>query len=272
MVKFTAEEAFYDLPSGWEVGIGEDDHAGIPYFYNAETGESDWKHPREEMCIRRVKNARMKRQERLSRRDASELDGGDLTPRGARGERNRQAVFGGSRGGSDGGRVDRGDRGGNGNRRGGDVEVSEVVEVEDFEEEEDYPDSDPLPITRGNNRQRGGAGDLKASAVAEPGTEVKASGASRSTAGPAATGGFGMSPDDFLDTDAPDENTDGNTAGGIGERPRDAGTSPKGRGLFLNSSSSAANVSPAQGINRRGDDTAVDDGLNKDSFANIFWR
>ena len=53
-----AEEVFYDLPKDWEVGIGEDEHAGIPYFYNTITGESDWKHPKEEMCFRKVKQAR----------------------------------------------------------------------------------------------------------------------------------------------------------------------------------------------------------------------
>eukprot|EP01032_Pedospumella_encystans_P030452 gene30452-34375_t len=53
-----AEEVFYDLPLNWEVGIGEDEHAGIPYFYNTITGDSDWKHPKEEMCFRKVKQAR----------------------------------------------------------------------------------------------------------------------------------------------------------------------------------------------------------------------
>jgi len=58
-----AEEAFYNLPVDWEIGIGEGEHAGIPYFYNAVTGESDWKHPHEEACFRKVKIAKERKRE-----------------------------------------------------------------------------------------------------------------------------------------------------------------------------------------------------------------
>ncbi|KAJ1422986.1 hypothetical protein B484DRAFT_420780, partial [Ochromonadaceae sp. CCMP2298] len=56
-----AEEAFYDLPQDWEVGIGEGEQAGIPYFYNSVSGESDWKHPREDVCFRKIKAAKKQR-------------------------------------------------------------------------------------------------------------------------------------------------------------------------------------------------------------------
>jgi hypothetical protein len=53
-----AEEAFDKLPEGWEFGIGDGEHAGIPFFYNSVTGESDWKHPDEEYYMRKVKKER----------------------------------------------------------------------------------------------------------------------------------------------------------------------------------------------------------------------
>jgi len=56
-----AEEAFYDLPEDWEIGIGEE-HKGMPYFYNSKTGTSDWNHPKEEMCFSKVKQARRDRE------------------------------------------------------------------------------------------------------------------------------------------------------------------------------------------------------------------
>ena len=44
---YIAEEAFINLPPGWDYGIGEDDNEGIPYFYHSETERSEWKHPEE---------------------------------------------------------------------------------------------------------------------------------------------------------------------------------------------------------------------------------
>jgi hypothetical protein len=59
-----AEEAFDNLPEGWEFGIGEGEHAGIPFFYNSETGESDWKHPNETHFMKKVKKEREAREEK----------------------------------------------------------------------------------------------------------------------------------------------------------------------------------------------------------------
>lgn len=35
---YIAKEALDNLPSGWELGIGEGANAGIPFFYNETTG------------------------------------------------------------------------------------------------------------------------------------------------------------------------------------------------------------------------------------------
>lgn len=38
---YIADESLKDLPEGWELGVGAAgmDNAGIPYFFNTETGE-----------------------------------------------------------------------------------------------------------------------------------------------------------------------------------------------------------------------------------------
>ena len=50
-----AENALRNLPAGWELGIGDGDNAGIPYFFNESSGASVWKHPKEVVYIRKVK-------------------------------------------------------------------------------------------------------------------------------------------------------------------------------------------------------------------------
>ena len=50
-----AENALRNLPAGWELGIGDGDNAGIPYFFNESSGASVWKHPKEVIYIRKVK-------------------------------------------------------------------------------------------------------------------------------------------------------------------------------------------------------------------------
>ena len=55
---FIAEEAFENLPAGWEFGISEGEVEGIPYFFNAVTKESDWKHPEETIYMKRVARER----------------------------------------------------------------------------------------------------------------------------------------------------------------------------------------------------------------------
>jgi hypothetical protein len=69
-----AEDAFDDLPEGWEVGIGEGEHAGIPFFYNSDTGESDWKHPNEGYYMKAVKKERQIKEEKAKNRVSSRKD------------------------------------------------------------------------------------------------------------------------------------------------------------------------------------------------------
>lgn len=56
------------LPKGWELGIGDGDNDGIPYFFNTETEESVWNHPKEAIFIRKVKEEK----EKDKRRKANE--------------------------------------------------------------------------------------------------------------------------------------------------------------------------------------------------------
>jgi len=56
------------LPKGWELGIGDGENDGIPYFFNTETEESVWNHPKEAIFIRKVKEEK----EKDKRRKANE--------------------------------------------------------------------------------------------------------------------------------------------------------------------------------------------------------
>jgi hypothetical protein len=53
-----AEDALEDLPAGWELGIGEDENKGIPYYFNTKTGESVWQHPLEDKYRQIIENER----------------------------------------------------------------------------------------------------------------------------------------------------------------------------------------------------------------------
>eukprot|EP00600_Ochromonadales_sp_CCMP1393_P001730 CAMPEP_0174984910 /NCGR_PEP_ID=MMETSP0004_2-20121128/18016_1 /TAXON_ID=420556 /ORGANISM="Ochromonas sp., Strain CCMP1393" /LENGTH=220 /DNA_ID=CAMNT_0016237435 /DNA_START=16 /DNA_END=675 /DNA_ORIENTATION=- len=120
-----AEEAFYNLPNDWEVGIGEGEHAGIPYFYNAQTGESDWKHPREEMCFRRVKAAKEKKLQRERDNNRSPRSAGGR----GRGRSNRS----------------RNDRERSVDSRQA-VAEKETTEVEEIEDEDEVVEVDPATV------------------------------------------------------------------------------------------------------------------------------
>lgn len=54
-------DAMMDLPKGWEIGIGEGEHKGIPFFFNEATGESEWKHPRELECRKTIEEQRIRK-------------------------------------------------------------------------------------------------------------------------------------------------------------------------------------------------------------------
>lgn len=60
-----AEEGLQQLPKGWELGIGEGDNAGIPFFYNEKTGQSVWKHPEENVYISKIQRQRQLRKEKV---------------------------------------------------------------------------------------------------------------------------------------------------------------------------------------------------------------
>jgi hypothetical protein len=71
-----AQEALEDLPDGWQLGIGEDDSAGIPYFYNDDTGESSWHHPEEKKYMKIIKQEkqRLAEKQQNSRQNKTETN------------------------------------------------------------------------------------------------------------------------------------------------------------------------------------------------------
>lgn len=56
-----AEDALKNLPSGWELGIGEHENAGIPYFFNLATEKSVWKHPNEKSLVQIVRELKKRK-------------------------------------------------------------------------------------------------------------------------------------------------------------------------------------------------------------------
>ena len=87
-----AEKALRTLPEGWSVGIGDGDNEGIPYFFNEETGESVWKHPKENLYMRKVKEERkrleVEAEEKRQRKQAKKTSGDD----GAKGKRGESST------------------------------------------------------------------------------------------------------------------------------------------------------------------------------------
>ena len=70
-----AETALRTLPDGWSLGIGDGDNEGIPYFFNEETGESVWKHPKEQLYMKKVKDERRRLQDEAEERRQRKLQG-----------------------------------------------------------------------------------------------------------------------------------------------------------------------------------------------------
>lgn len=69
-----AEYALRNLPPNWQLGIGEGDNAGIPYFFNEESGESVWKHPEEELHKSILNTERTKKQRKSFPKKVNNVD------------------------------------------------------------------------------------------------------------------------------------------------------------------------------------------------------
>ncbi|RYH00753.1 hypothetical protein EON65_48830, partial [archaeon] len=126
-----AEDAFENLPPGWEFGIGEGEHAGIPYFYNSKTNESKWNHPEEQKYMNMVQKERAAMKEKQAKGGRS----------GKSDRRDDRRDFR---------RDDRIDTSRSRNTRD-EVEVTEVEEIEDFD---DQPSTPRKQSGNGNNNRR----------------------------------------------------------------------------------------------------------------------
>ncbi len=75
---YIAEDALSrkGLPAGWNLGIGDNDNDGIPYFFNTETGESVWNHPREAVFMRKVKEEKEKDKKKKVEKERRAAAGG----------------------------------------------------------------------------------------------------------------------------------------------------------------------------------------------------
>ena len=74
-----------------ELGIGDEANKGIPYFFNTETSQSVWNHPREAFFIRKVKEEKEKDKQRKAKKDAQDSKGGKPTPKETRKEAGKES-------------------------------------------------------------------------------------------------------------------------------------------------------------------------------------
>lgn len=170
---WVAEEAFDNLPDGWEVGIGEGEHAGIPFFYNSNTGESDWKHPDEQFYMKKVKKERQAMEEKRAKKGKGkekkreEEEGGGLRVDVSASLNDSKAM------------KSTGKKGGGAKSAVREVaEVEEVMDVEEFEEVHrpkkdlttDRRKEEPAPGT-GKKKDRPGFGMTEDDFLDDPSTE-----------------------------------------------------------------------------------------------------
>ena len=123
-----AESALRNLPQGWELGIGDGDNAGIPYFFNESTGESLWKHPKESIYLKKVKEEKKRLQSeaedrKRSRKSDNSSNGRSQNQQRNQSDRKNDDTNKGSKNDSNKGR---------GGSKQNSVEDFEVTEVSDF--------------------------------------------------------------------------------------------------------------------------------------------
>ena len=135
-----AEKALRNLPQGWELGIGDNENAGIPYFFNESTGESVWKHPKEGVYLKKVKEEKKRLQiEADDRKRNRKAEGAASGRNQAQSQQRNQSDR--DRGHDDGNKGNKNDvnktRSGKGQSTADDVEI---IEVSDFfqDDEEEY--------------------------------------------------------------------------------------------------------------------------------------
>jgi hypothetical protein len=192
---YVAEEAFYNLPADWEIGIGEGEHAGIPYFYNAVTGESDWKHPHEEACFRKVKIAKDKKRDMRKSKSKMGNNNNNNSNNNDNNSRNEESNRGMNRRRGDNRDTAGVDRDGAAERRGSSADSRQSVTVDDDDDEvvdiQDFNDEDfAEPSTDPHHQQSNPKREANSSISSGPQQVSK----HKSVA-------FGMSEDDFLDVE-----------------------------------------------------------------------
>ena len=195
---YVAEEAFYNLPADWEIGIGEGEHAGIPYFYNAVTGESDWKHPHEEACFRKVKIAKEKKRDMRKSKSKMGNNSNNNNTNNNNNSRNEESNRGMNRRRGDNRDTAGVDRDSTAERRGSsadsrhsgtvDDDDDEVVDIQDFNDE-DFAEPSTAPH---HQQQSNPKREANSSIISSSGPQQVSK--HKSVA-------FGMSEDDFLDVE-----------------------------------------------------------------------
>lgn len=132
-----AENALRNLPQGWELGIGDSDNAGIPYFFNEGTGESIWKHPKEGIYLKKVKEEKKRllaeaEEKKRNKKADNSSSGRNQNQQRSQNDRRNDDMSKGSKNDSNKGK---------GGSKQNTVEDFEVTEVSDFfiDDEDESP-------------------------------------------------------------------------------------------------------------------------------------
>ena len=120
------------LPAGWNLGFGEGEHDGIPYFFNTETGESVWNHPREAIFQRKVKEEKEKDKKKRAEKERRSKEAGTKNSKDASQSRTPQK---GEKPSTGNGKTEKAAPSKNNNNNKAASSSEDIMEVTEFEDE-----------------------------------------------------------------------------------------------------------------------------------------
>ncbi len=66
------KEYLENPPAGWELAYGEEENSGVPFFYQEETGQSEWEHPQHKQMLAKIESERIKLKESKKKKKEKE--------------------------------------------------------------------------------------------------------------------------------------------------------------------------------------------------------
>jgi hypothetical protein len=136
-----AENALKTLPPGWELGIGDGTNAGIPYFFNESTGESVWKHPKELIYLKKVKEEKKRIQSERGRKNETSNKSQNQQQNQRKNVSDRNRDNGQNQNQDNENKSNHNDNKNKANKKNNDVEVTEVSDF--FQDDDDETPQKP---------------------------------------------------------------------------------------------------------------------------------